>query len=456
MLSLRFGKSALALVLLYTAAAISAPAQTLTSLASFDNYDGALPYAGVVQGLDGNLYGTTYAGGDTGYQGGDDCNSRCGVVYKITPAGTLTDVYKFCSQAACADGYGPNGGLVLDSNDNFYGTTSYGGANGDGTVFQLSPTGTLKTIHSFTGTDGAIPFSALVQGPDGDLYGTTQSGGTNNSGVIFKITTAGALTVLHDFCSGCSDLPSSQQLTLAADGNFYGTAGASIFKITTAGVYTVLYTFTGHLIAINLVQAADGTFYGNTSGNGTNGDGTFYSYTPGGTPTILHNYTGADGSGSGFLTLGSDGNFYGLAVGGAFQVTPAGTATSYGLPATGSMPLDALFQATNGIFYGTTYYGGSYERCNGNACGTVFSLSTSLAPIVTAVPTGGPVGRNMYILGSDLTGTTSVTFNGVSATFTVLSATAIRTQVPAGATTGPVQVVTPSGTLTSGVVFDVF
>lgn len=454
MFSLRSVKTLCVVVLLCAAAAISAPAQTLNSLVSFDNYDGALPYAGVAQGLDGNYYGTTYAGGDTGYQGGDDCNSRCGVVYKINAAGTLTDVYKFCSQAACADGYGPNGGLVLDSNDNFYGTTSYGGANGDGTVFQLSPTGTLKTIYSFNGTDGAFPFSALVQGPDGDLYGTTQSGGANNSGVVYKITTAGTLTLLHSFCSGCSDLPSSQQLTLAADGNFYGTAGASIFKITTAGVYNVLYTFSGTTIAVSLLQAADGTFYGDTSGNGSSSNGTFFSYVPGGTPTILHNFNGSDGVGSAMLTLGSDGNFYGLG-GGTFQITPAGVSTPYGLPTTGTLPLDALFQATNGIFYGTTYYGGTYERCNSNACGTVFSLSMGLAPIVTAVPTVGPVGRNMYILGSDLTGTTSVTFNGVSATFTVLSPTAIRTQVPTGATTGSIEVVTPSGTLKSGVAFDV-
>jgi uncharacterized repeat protein (TIGR03803 family) len=454
MLSFRSGKSLCAVVLLCAAVAISASAQTLNTPVSFDNYDGALPYAGVVQGLDGNYYGTTYAGGDTGYQGGDDCNSRCGVVYKITAAGTLTDVYKFCSEAGCADGYGPNGGLVLDSNDNFYGTTSYGGANQSGTVFQLSPTGTLKTIYSFSGgDDGQYPFSSLIQGPDGDLYGTTQAGGATKGGVIFKITTQGVPKTLYTFCNPdyCANPSLPVHLILGTDGNFYGTTGQSLFKITPAGVFTGLHTFSGSVLAVSLVQGPDGNFYGDTVGDGTNGNGTFFKFVPGGTPTVLYNF-GSYGSGS-LFSVGSDGNFYGLSEA-VVQITPAGGFTYLG-SIVGTMPLDALFQGTDGIFYGTTYYGGSYERCNGNACGTVFSLSMNLPPIVTAVPTAGPVGRNMYILGSDLTGATSVTFNGVSATFTVLSPTAIRTQVPVGATTGSIRVVTPSGTLTSGVVFGV-
>lgn len=448
--SLRFGKTLCPVILLCIVAAIPAQAQTFNTLASFDNYDGASPAQALVQGLDGNYYGTTYSGGNTGYQGGNDCNSRCGVIYKITSGGTLTDVYKFCSQANCADGNGPNAALVLDSNDNFYGTTSYGGANGDGTVFQLSPTGAFKTIHSFSGSDGQFPFSTLVQGPDGDLYGSTQSGGTDNAGVIFKITTAGAVTVLHSFCGSCIDPSNTSQLILGQDGNFYGTAGPSIFKITTAGVYTALYTFSGATYATSLLQASDGTFYGNTLGNGNNG--TFYKFTPGGTPSVLLDYNGTTGSGQAKLALGSDGNFYG-SFSGVFQVTPAGALTFLG---TVDDPIAALLQSTNGIFYGVAPEGGTYNRCGGDdGCGTAFSLSMGLSPIVTAVPTAGPVGRNMYILGSDLTGATSVTFHGVSATFTVLSPTAIRTQVPAGATTGSIQVVTPSGTLTSGVAFGV-
>jgi hypothetical protein len=115
----------------------------------------------------------------------------------------------------------------------------------------------------------------------------------------------------------------------------------------------------------------------------------------------------------------------------------------------GGGPVAPLVQYTNGDFYGTTTFGGSEDSFNG----TVFSLSMGLSPFVKTVPTSGLVGANVLILGTNLTGATSVTFNGTPATFTVVSSTLITATVPAGATSGPVQVVTLEGPLTSNLSF---
>lgn len=419
-------------------------AGTLTTLHSFDKTDGASPNAGLVQGTDGNFYGTTESGGAS-----SNCSSGCGTVFEITPAGTLTTLYSFCMNAGCADGWMPYGGLVQGSDGNFYGTVNSGGASsacigGCGTIFKITPAGTLTTLHSFVKTDGAYPESWLVQGTDGNFYGTAQEGGPNNAGTVFKMTPAGTLTVLYSFCSS----------TNCADGA-YPVAG--------------------------LVQGTDGNFYGTTVaagnfacdyGNGTpDGCGTVFQITPAGTLTTLHTFAGWPNDGAwprGGLIQATDGNFYGTSVNGGanecpsgpyggpqgcgtiFEITPAGTLTTlYSFGSTYN-PLAGLMQATDGNFYGTTEYGGNYTACDyTGACGTVFKLSVGLGPFVETEPTSGAVETSVVILGTNLTGASSVSFNGTEATFTVVSSSKITTAVPAGATTGPVQVVTPGGTLTS-------
>jgi uncharacterized repeat protein (TIGR03803 family) len=150
------------------------PTGMLTTLYSFCSQpnckDGANPYAGLVQATDGNFYGTTNTGGENGY----------GTVFKITPTGMLTTLYNFCSQPNCTDGEAPGFGLLIQATDgNFYGTARLGGANGDGTVFKITPGGTLTTLHNFDGTDGFYP-EALVQATNGTFYGTTNEGGDLN------------------------------------------------------------------------------------------------------------------------------------------------------------------------------------------------------------------------------------------------------------------------------------
>src|SRR5208337_4428285 len=172
------------------------PGGTLTTLYSFCSQsgctDGANPYAALVQGTDGNFYGTTLGG------------AANGTVFKMTPGGTLTTLYTFCY--GCT-GVSPYAALVQGSDGNFYGTTSFGGANGDGTVFRITPSGTLTTLHSFDGTDGAAVYAGLVQGTDGNFYGTTAQGGGSGVGTVFTITPGGTLTTLYSFCSqsGCTD-----------------------------------------------------------------------------------------------------------------------------------------------------------------------------------------------------------------------------------------------------------
>ncbi|MFI5117103.1 MAG: choice-of-anchor tandem repeat GloVer-containing protein [Terriglobales bacterium] len=208
----------------------TAQAQTLTTLYAFSlTSDGAYPYAGLVQGTDGNFYGTTSDGGDY-YR----CNQPpyiCGMVFKITPAGTLTILADFTNGAT------PRAGLVQGTDGNFYGTTSQGGSDicnpqGCGTVFKITPAGELTTLYDFSITDGAHPYAGLVQGTDGNFYGTTVNGTTSDNcppygcGTVFKITPSGTLTTLYSFCpqDGCPDgYNPLGGLVQATDGNFYGT-----------------------------------------------------------------------------------------------------------------------------------------------------------------------------------------------------------------------------------------
>jgi len=513
----------------------SAQAQTFTELNSFNMTDGFGPVAALVQGRDGNLYGTTFGGGS-----GDAAScvyGECGTVFQITTSGTLNSIYSFCSKNNCTDGSWPYSTLVQGTDGNFYGTTLDGGAGSAcptgidcGTVFKITPDGTLTTLYIFCSksgcADGGNPAGGLILGTDGNFYGTTGGGGTGSAcpysisgcGTVFKITPSGTLTTIYNFCSqtNCADGDNPQApLIQGADGNFYGTTesgGADLslcggygcgtaFKLTPKGVLTTLYSFCSESNCADgaepytgLIQASDGNFYGTTieGGSGTYGSlctefgfqgcGTVFQVTPSGTLTTLYSFCNqvncADGAGPGAsLIQATDGNLYGttesggayggidpcnsLGCGTIYEITTTGTQTRlYSFSGTdGQVPEAALIQDTDGNFYGTTYEGGAYTDCASSptTCGSVFSLSNFLGPFVETQPTSGPVRSAVKILGTNLTGATSVSFNGTAAAFKVVSASLITATVPsAGVSTGPVTVVTPassSGTLTSNLPF---
>jgi uncharacterized repeat protein (TIGR03803 family) len=461
--------------------AFSATAQTFSTLLNFDGANGASPYNEVLtQGLDGNLYGTTEIGGNA-----HAClREGCGTIFQLTRAGAVSNINFDNTNGAI-----PESGVLLAADGNFYGTTGGGGSYGYGTIYKVTRNGKFSTFYTFCSqpncADGASPFASLTEGADGDFYGSTSSGGTPGGGVIFKITADGLLTVLHNFCSldHCadgSDLYST--LIQGADGNFYGTTSyggksgrcpggcGTVFRISPGGKFQTLYRFDlsdGAVPFGALTLGDDGNFYGVTIAGGDlscmppYGCGTIFRITPTGATTILHTFEKNEAGGAGALVLATDGNFYGETCGvingkvvnngTLFRMTPDGTVTTLHSfsPPEGRDPTGGMLQATDGVLYGTTIYGGEFTCRSRGGCGTTFTLDVGLGPFVTFVRGYGNVGQGAVILGQGLIGTAGVTFNGVPASFHVISDTYLIAAVPPGATTGYVTVTTPTGMLTS-------
>ncbi len=472
----------------------SAQAQTFTTLADFQgSANGADPSFGdLIQGTDRNNYGTTFRGGVYDQ----------GTFFKVTPDGTVTTLYTFCSQTNCTDGAEPLAGLV-QAGGNFYGTTEDGGANGRGTVFEVTPGGQLTTLYSFcsqTGcTDGARPSAGLVQA-GGNFYGTTVDSGANGGGTVFEVTPGSQLTTLYSFCSqtGCTDGANPRAVLVQAGGNFYGTTefggannGGTVFKITAGGTLTTLYTFCsqsgctdGARPYAGLIQASNGNFYGTTAGGGSTdfcgGCGTAFEITPAGQLTTLYSFCSQTNCADGLapyagLIQASDGNLYGTTEDGganggfiygygtAFGITLGGqlsTLHSFALT-DGAHPDGGLLEATNGDLYGTSSFGGSRFD------GTVFSLPVGLDPLAKTQPRFGKAGVNIMISRPDLTGATSLRLSGKAAAnfirrpdlagatgvilkgnvavFPGLPRNKLRTRELAGAATGPMKVTAPAG-----------
>ena len=398
----------------------------MTTLYSFTgNNDGEYPQAVLVQGSDGNFYGTTYGWSQL-------YGSR---VFKITPSGVLTTLHNFTGGS---DGAQPMAGLVQGRDGNFYGTTEVGGSSYlYGTVFKITPSGDLTTLHSFDGySDGGYPMAGLVQGSDGNFYGTTSVGGPNEDplsgygGTVFKITTNGALTSLYNFTGNANGGNPEAGLVQGSDGNFYGTTSSdgagygTVFKITPNGVLTTLHSFTGDTNGGNptagLVQGSDGNFYGTTSIDGA-GYGTVFKITTNGVLTTLYSFTGySDGWKPSGLVQGSDGNFYGTTAFGSygqdtggtvFEITTNGVLTTLysfnhdtnGWP-NGEFPDAGLVQGSDGNLYGTTCYN-SPPYC----WGTVFRLILGTNQTVTVGGTvaGGAAGGTAVVVTPRITTPTS-------------------------------------------------
>ncbi len=325
------------------------PGGALTTLYSFCSRsgctDGRSPEAELAQATDGNFYGTTAGGGTNTTECGA---GGCGTVFEITSSGTLRTLHSFDS----TDGSGP-GALVQATNGNFYGTTGGGGAHGYGTVFEITPSGTLTTLYSFDSTDGANP-TALVQATNGNFYGTTYDGGANTTsgggpgcGTVFEITPSDTLTTLHSF-DGTDGAHPDSGLIQATNGNFYGTTAfggayptcgfgygcGTVFEITPSRTLTTLYNFCsqsgctdGAFPYAGLVQATNGNFYGTTYDDGANVYGTVFEITPSGTLTTLHSFDGTGGANPGSaLIQATNGNFYGTTYSGGANTTCSGGA----------------------------------------------------------------------------------------------------------------------------------
>ncbi|MES2056068.1 MAG: choice-of-anchor tandem repeat GloVer-containing protein [Pseudomonadota bacterium] len=265
--------------------------------------DGIVPIGGLTQGSDGDFYGATASGGANHCGQIPQSGSNCGTVFKISPSGVETVLYSF--GASRSDGVTPNGSLVQGGDGNFYGTTVNGGANACsdsgatnncGTVFRITPAGVLSVLYSFGASraDSIAPQGALIQGRDGAFYGTTASGGGGQCGfsfgcgTVFRMTSAGNVTILYAFAaiSRSDGYGPSPFLIQARDGNFYGTTGSgganasdlngTVFRLTPSGVKTTLYSF-GPLNTNpsnpvgGVIEATDGAFYGVTAYNGALG-----------------------------------------------------------------------------------------------------------------------------------------------------------------------------------------
>jgi uncharacterized repeat protein (TIGR03803 family) len=482
-------------------ASVEGSAQTYKIVAnnSTDSYN---PF---IQGLDGNLYGTTNATQGTYGYGGS--------VIKMTPAGVITTVYQFCSLPNCTDGQDV-GGIIFGTDGNIYGVTQAGGANSSidcsgevvqscGTVFKLTTKGKLTTLYNFCSqtncTDGFSPRNALVQAANGNFYGVTYYGGNSpgcpNDGVqplgcgtVFEITPSGKFATVYSFCTQgtCSDgaFPAGP-LVQGSNGEFYGTTlyggtgfggvqcgsqglgCGTIFEVGGAGVLKTLYNFCipdgcpdGAHPDTGLVLATNGLLYGSTVGGGAYNEGEVFSLSGTDTLKTIYSFCEESGCPDGDQVVGliqaSDGNFYGpTAFGGAnssgtlFKLTPAGVLTTlYSFCAEtncndGIMPSSPLFQATSGAIYG-------YANGGSSGNGIVYSwTSPQLHKLVDTLPISGKVGTAVKILGNNFTGATAVNFNGTAATFEVVSASEITTTVPAGATAGKVSVTLSTGTVVS-------
>ncbi len=355
-----------------------APDGTLTTLYAFSGgSDGAYPYAGLLQGGDGSFYGTTSGGGASGN----------GTVFKFG-LGTLTTLYAF---SGGSDGSNPYAGLFQGSDGTLFGTTNEGGASGNGTVFRLAPDGSGFTpLHAFSGgSDGAWPYAGVLQGSDGSLYGTTWSGGASGNGTVFKFA-LGTLTTLHAF-SGSDGAYPYAGLLQGRDESLYGTTisgGASgngtVFRLAPIGTLTTLSAVSGGSDGANpyagLLRGSGGSLYGTTSGGGASGNGTVYRLAPDGTLTTLYAFSGGSDGVNPYAGLlrGRGGSLYGTTSGGGsgygtvFRLAPDGTLTTlyaFSGGSDGAYPQAGLLRGSDGNLYGTTNGGGVSWN------GTVFRLA---------------------------------------------------------------------------------
>jgi uncharacterized repeat protein (TIGR03803 family) len=340
--------------------------------------DGAAPVGGLVMDKKGNLYGTTQQGGA----------NRLGTVFKLNSSGVETVLHSF---NGTTDGFYPYDTLILDKKGNLYGTAFYSGANQGGTVFEVSPSGVETVLYNFPAFDGdgSDPYSGLIMDKEGNLHGTTEFGGAYIEGTVFELSANGTETALYSFNSGngTDGLYPYGTPIMDAQGNLYGTTSGggaytygTVFKVNPTGVETVLHSFNfdgtdGVWPYAGLVRDKKGNLYGTTSGGGAYNGGTVFKLSKKGIETVLYRFNphnGTDGNTpNGPLVMDKSGNLYGTTANGGncyncgtvFMVTPTGTETIlHSFTQNGSdgyQPSAGLVMDKAGNLYGTTEYGGT-------------------------------------------------------------------------------------------------
>jgi uncharacterized repeat protein (TIGR03803 family) len=414
-----------------SSAAVTIGPYAVKNLYSFTSLsDGAAPSAPLIQGKDGNFYGTTQMGG----------TYEDGTVFKVDTAANITTLHEFTG----SDGSGAIAALVQANDGNFYGTTPNGGSYGGyytGTVFRIDSAGDFTSLYSFTGgADGGGPAAGLIQASDGYLYGTTFQGGSSNSGTVFRMDLSGNLTTLYSF-TGSADGYGPEGLIQGKDGLFYGvtqnggdlscpgafggTGCGTVFQVDSSGDLITLHSFTGGQDGADpeepLLQGNDGDFYGTALFGGDascnvstyTGCGTVFKIDSAGDFTPLHSFTGGAEGGVPFSSLiqAGDGDFYGTVTAGGdpscsvtasgenyptyigcgtvFKMDTSGNVNALysfqGSPSDGSNPFAALVEGTDGYFYGTTRWGGTATSCpytSDGGCGTFFRVAGPGGPVL--------------------------------------------------------------------------
>ncbi len=416
MIHRRTATALMAFLALAVTAGTAQSGQQFSVVATFaGGVNGQDSLGGVVIGSNGNIYGTT-----------SYSSNQNGTVFEVTPGSTTpTTLAAFSGNSGATPGSSPQDGLIMDSAGNLYGTTQYGGAKGDGTVFEVTNTGTFKSLYSFGATsgDGTYPIAGLTIDAQGNLYGVTSAGGANNDGTVFKLTTGATptMTTIVSF-AGANGASPYGGLAMDSQGNLYGTTEAggdangdgTVFKVNTVGspTITTLATFSGNSGGTlgsnpfgNVILGANGNLYGTTLFGGTNGDGTVFQVTTTGTPTFtsLASFNGTDGSAPvGGLVMDAAGNLFGtttqggkgngtiyeLNTSGAPAITTLINFTGNGGADPGSQPNDSLYLDANGNLFGTTAAGGTNTKSSKNF-GEVFELSgvaVAAAPVATPEP----------------------------------------------------------------------
>lgn len=446
----------------------------VTTLHDLVGTEGQFPHGQLVQGRDGNLYGTTSPG------------AVVGNAFRITPTGTYTVLHAF---NPTPDSLSPSPSVLMHGLDgNFYGTTTNGNAAG-GTLFKMMPKGVVTVLHQF-GTvlndgysidNGILRPTPPVQTPDGTLYGATTSGGQNGVGIVYKLTAAGTYSIVHHFVLSLTDGSNpSAPLVVGNDGNLYGTTTAggpptafsgTVFRITPSGVFKILYSFNafddgGHQPQAPLVLGTDGIFYGTTFGNSAlNQQGNIFKITAAGAYTNLNGLDFGKGVTDGAfpsagLVQASNGLFYGATTRGGippglfaddagvlFDIDRLGSynvSHTFNKTIDGARPLYGLVQHTNGKLYGTIRFSKIGLSPPGN--GSVFSLDVGARPFALAQPSSGKAGGTIGLFGN-FTGVTSITFNGIPATSAGVGNTYRTVTIPAGAATGVIKINKPTGSV---------